>query len=276
MIRTTDTNSKYNDRDLPNGERRFTVVQIVDGPKGSNKWMLKYDGGEGAQLLWPEGEGPLLKVLECRESRPGVFEWDSDLMSGKSFIATVSEVPDKKDATVMRKKMAGFKKAEKSRRYSVLAMADIPAQKTKMYLESLGWHVDFCNRWLMGANIRKDFLGLGDLGAIRHDFKGTWFINACLLGDVQKHIKAYLDGGIRTSGKMKGQTFPPNPHLPVLLCGNRFSIFGWDCRRERDEDGDFKKNKNGTRTKAKRWIFKVWEGKLNGAQPTFVEIPNEQ
>ena len=154
-------------------------------------------------------------------------------------------------------------------------MADIPAQKTKQYLESLGWHVDFVNRWLMGANVRKDFLALADLGAVRHDFMGTWFVNACYIKDIQKHIKDYLDGGIRQSGKRKGEPFPPNPHLSVLLCGNRFSIFGWDVRRERDEDGNFKKNKDGKRTKAVRWVFQVWEAYLDGAQPKFKEIPNE-
>lgn len=153
-------------------------------------------------------------------------------------------------------------------------MADIPAQKTKAYLESLGWHVDFCNRWLIEANVRKDFLGLGDLGAIRHDFKGTWFINACYIKDVQKHIKDYLNGGIRQSGKRKGDVFPPNPHLSVLLCGNRFSIFGWDVRIVRDENGNFAKNKDGSRTKRMEWVFRIHEGYLDGAEPKFKELPD--
>jgi len=113
MMRITDTNSKFDDDDLPDGERTFTVSRVTDGPKGSDKWFLTYDGGRGAQLLWPEAEGPLLRILDRKEPSPGVFEWETDLVSGLSFIATVSTVPDKKDKSIMRKKMAGFKKAEK-------------------------------------------------------------------------------------------------------------------------------------------------------------------
>lgn len=152
-------------------------------------------------------------------------------------------------------------------------MADIPAQRTKVYLENLGWHGDYCNRWLPVINLRKDFMGLADQGFVRHDFKGTWFINSCYIKDIQKHVKAYLNGGIREGGKRKGESYPPNPHLPVLLCGNRFSIFGWDVRRERDEDGNFKKNKDGKRTKNVRWVLNVWEGYLDGAEPKFRETP---
>lgn len=112
MIR--DTNSKYDDRDLPDGERTFTVSSIKDGPKGADKWMLSFDGGSGAQLLWPNEEGPLLKVLGCPESKPGIYDLNAEFVTGLSFIATVNTVPDKKDASVMRKKMTGFKKAEKS------------------------------------------------------------------------------------------------------------------------------------------------------------------
>lgn len=112
----------------------------------------------------------------------------------------------------------------------------------------------------MGANIRKDFLGLGDLGAVRHDFKGTWYINACEdNGAVTDHIKSYLNGGIRKSGKMKGQPFPPNPHLPVLLCGNRFSIFGWGMR--------------GGRGERKTWTLRVVEFFLEGPEVKWKEIP---
>ncbi len=154
-------------------------------------------------------------------------------------------------------------------------MADIPAQKTKLYLEKLGWHVDFCNRWLPVINLRKDFLGLADLAAVRHDFKGTWFINACYIKDINKHIRSYLDGGIRESGKRKGETYPPNPHLPVLLCGNRFSLFGWNATTPRNEDNSFKKNKDGKKTKMKLFTMKVVEFYLDGAQPKVREVAEE-
>lgn len=139
-------------------------------------------------------------------------------------------------------------------------MASIALQRSKEWLEKKGWHVDVLERWIMGANIRKDFLGLGDLGAVRHDFKGTWYINACEdNGAVTDHIKSYLNGGIRKSGKMKGQPFPPNPHLPVLLCGNRFSIFGWGMR--------------GGRGERKTWTLRVVEFFLEGPEVKWKEIP---
>lgn len=146
-------------------------------------------------------------------------------------------------------------------------MASIPLQRTLEYLRDKGWHCDVTERWLMGANIRKDFLGLADGGAVRHDFKGTWYFNACEdNGAVAEHIKAYLDGGIRKSGKHKGEPFPPNPHLPVLLCGNRFSIFGW--------------GKRGGRGERKVWTLRLVEFYLDGAQvktkevlPEVLEVP---
>lgn len=138
-------------------------------------------------------------------------------------------------------------------------MSSIALQRSKRYLELKGWHVDVLERWLMGANIRKDFLGLGDLGAVRHDFKGTWYVNACEdNGAVAEHIKAYLNGGIRKSGKMKGQPFPPNPHLPVLLCGNRFSIFGWGMR--------------GAAGKRKTWTLRMVDFYLEGPEVKWREI----
>ena len=140
-------------------------------------------------------------------------------------------------------------------------MSSLALQRSKQYLENLGWHVDILERWIMGINIRKDFLGLGDLAAVRHDFRGTWYINACEdNGAVQAHIKAYLNGGIIQNGKRMGQTFPPNPHLPVLLCGNRFSIFGWG---KRNQDG------RGSR---KVWTLRVVEFYLDGAEVKWKEV----
>jgi hypothetical protein len=141
-------------------------------------------------------------------------------------------------------------------------MASVALQRSKEYLEHLGWHVDVTERWIMGANIRKDFLGLADLAAVRHDFVGTWYINACEdNGAVAEHVKAYLNGGVRQSGKMKGQPFPPNPHLPVLLCHNRFSIFGW--------------GKRGDRGKRKTWTLRVLEAYLDGPEVKFKEVTPE-
>lgn len=138
-------------------------------------------------------------------------------------------------------------------------MASLALQRSIAYLENLGWHVGIMERWIMGANIRQDFLGLADAGAVRHDFKGTWYFNACEdNGAVAGHIKAYLNGGVRKSGKRKGESFPPNPHLPVLLCGNRFSIFGWG---ERGEEG-----------KRKKWELRLIDFYLDGAEVKWREV----
>lgn len=151
---------------------------------------------------------------------------------------------------------------------------DSPLQRSIAYLEALGWHVGIMERWLMGINIRKDFLGLADAGAVRHDFKGTWYFNACGINKIEGHIRAYLNGGIINSGKKAGQTFPPNQHLPVLLCGNRFSIFGWGQRSQRNEDNSFKLTQSGEKMKRKEWILKIHEAYLDGAEPKFKEVPS--
>lgn len=141
-------------------------------------------------------------------------------------------------------------------------MASVPLQRSKEYLENLGWHVDITERWIVGANIRRDFLGLADFGAVRHDLKGTWYGNACEdNGAAMEHVKAYLYGGIRKSGKRKGEPFPPNPHLPVLLCGNRFSIFAW--------------GKRGDRGKRKTWTLRMIEFYLEGSEVKWKEITPE-
>jgi hypothetical protein len=154
-------------------------------------------------------------------------------------------------------------------------MSSLALQRSIRYLESRGWHVGIMERWLMGINIRKDFLGLADAGAVRHDFKGTWYFNACDLSEVDVHITAYLNGGIIKSGKKIGQTFPPNPHLPVLLCGNRFSIFAWGLRSQREEDGSFKLRKDGKRLKRKEYILKIIEFYLDGAEVKWKKVASD-
>lgn len=113
MRKTTDTNPKYSERDIPDGEKEFEVISVMDGPKGSDKWILRYDVDvEGEQLLWPNMEGELLRVLGFTEVTKGIFDWDTDMAQGKKFIATVSHDPDKKKPEVIRQNMKGFKKSE--------------------------------------------------------------------------------------------------------------------------------------------------------------------
>lgn len=143
-------------------------------------------------------------------------------------------------------------------------MASISLQRSKAYLEDKGWHVWITEVWNSWAHIRQDAFGLMDLMAVRHDSKGVWGLNACEdNGAVQEHVKAYLNGGIRKSGKHKGEPFPPNPHLPVwLAAGNRFSIMGWG---KRSSDGQ------GSR---KIWTLRMLEASLNGAEVQFNQVPS--
>lgn len=140
-------------------------------------------------------------------------------------------------------------------------MASIPLQRSKAWLENKGWHVWIVEHWNSWAHIRQDMYGFADLVAIRHDFKGVWAINACEdNGEVQGHIKKYLDG---YDHPKKGRQ-PPNIHLPVWLsAGNRFSIAGWG---KRSADG------RGSR---KVWTLRMVEFFLDGAEVKTKEIEVE-
>lgn len=144
-------------------------------------------------------------------------------------------------------------------------MASIPLQRSKQWLEEKGWHVWITEVWNSWAHIRQDLYGLHDLAAIRHDSPGVWGINACEdSGAVSEHIKRYLNGGIIETGKKKGQTFPPNAHLPVwLAAGNRFSIMGWG---KRSSEG------RGSR---KVWTLRMVEFFLEGAEVKWKEVTLE-
>ena len=136
-------------------------------------------------------------------------------------------------------------------------MASLAYQRTKAWLEKLGWHTWRWEIWNQWSNTRSDGYGLIDITAIRHDFKGVWGINACEdNGAVQEHVKKYLNG---YDDQKKGR-IPPNPHLPVWLAGsNRFSIAGWG---KRSQDG------RGSR---KVWTLRLVEFFLVGAEVQWKE-----
>lgn len=137
-------------------------------------------------------------------------------------------------------------------------MASVPLQRSKAYLEKLGWHVWITEIWNSWAHIRQDMFGLHDLCAIRHDSNGVWGINACIDdGSVQSHVRKYLDGYDGKKGRVG-----PNPHLPVwLAAGNRFSVFGW--------------GKRGDRGKRKLWTLRCVEFYLVGAEVKWKEVVSE-
>lgn len=114
MRETTDTTSRFADKSIPDGEHVFTVKNVKKKYGGANKdkpfyvWLVSFKGKEGEQVLMPNMMGPLLKAIGCTEIKPGHYDWDTDAVEGKTFKATVSREPDKKDPSKMRQQMANF------------------------------------------------------------------------------------------------------------------------------------------------------------------------
>ena len=114
MRETTDTNSQFAS-DIADGTYTFEVHKVIRREKSGvvmYVWSLDYDNQNGEQVMFRSNMGPLLRTLGCTESKPGIFDWDTDLMEGKKFIATVKHEPDKKDPSKIRQNMMDFKKAE--------------------------------------------------------------------------------------------------------------------------------------------------------------------
>jgi hypothetical protein len=115
MRETTDTNDNFPDRDIPDGTYSFRIESVAKRYGGVNKdkpfysWKLEYEGVKGEQVLMPNKMGELLRVLGCTETEKGKFDWDTDMVSGQYFDATVTHELDKKG--VNRQQMSNFKKS---------------------------------------------------------------------------------------------------------------------------------------------------------------------
>lgn len=120
-LELTDTNGQFND-DIPNGTYTFRVFKCVGKnikDKKGYEWTLDYvnadgDPAQGKVLTWPNQIGELLRVLGCKETKAGVFEWQTDLMEGQTFKATITHDPNKKDPSKIYMNMKDFQKAEES------------------------------------------------------------------------------------------------------------------------------------------------------------------
>lgn len=109
----TDTNSDFDNQPLPDGRTTFKVISVRKHMKGETKmyfWELQYKDGQGTQLLLPNMMSALLRILGCTETKKNEFDWETELMEGKSFDATVSHGVDKKG--VMRQNMTEFAKSK--------------------------------------------------------------------------------------------------------------------------------------------------------------------
>jgi len=108
---TTDTTSKYPNKNISDGKHTFTIDKVVGKTLGGAYgyvWTLEENGHLFEQILFGNEMGGLLKILGCNEVSPGKYEWETDAVTGKSFGVTVSHVPDKKKPDVIRQKFTDF------------------------------------------------------------------------------------------------------------------------------------------------------------------------
>jgi hypothetical protein len=112
---STDTNSQYPNKEIPDGRHNFTVEKVVGKTLGKAYgyvWTLEEKEVLYEQVLFGSEMKELLKILKCNEVSPGKFEWDTDQVNGLSFSVDVSHVPDKKKPDVMRQKFSNYKEDE--------------------------------------------------------------------------------------------------------------------------------------------------------------------
>jgi hypothetical protein len=104
---------------IPEGKRTFIITGPVAKKFGKASgaelfiFPLQYkdDAGNmriGEQMLLGSTLGPLLRVLGCNEVSPNIFDWDTEELEGRAFIAQVGHKPDKKDPSITRQYMGHF------------------------------------------------------------------------------------------------------------------------------------------------------------------------
>ena len=109
----TDTNSQFND-DIPDGTYDFEILQVVRKEikgKKAYEWTLEYNGdAQGKVLTWPNTVGPLLVILGAKPDpeKKGHYLWETDLMTGKTFKATITHDADKKNPAKVYQNMKDF------------------------------------------------------------------------------------------------------------------------------------------------------------------------
>jgi hypothetical protein len=113
MREELDTNDSFPDRDIPDGEYDFKIESIRRLDKNGKRFYafkVEAEGVHYEQVLFPNNMKGLLKVLGCTETLPGKYDWDPDLMEGKTFHATIKHETDKKGN--LRQQMVDFKEAD--------------------------------------------------------------------------------------------------------------------------------------------------------------------
>lgn len=108
----TDTNSQFDDS-IPDGTYDFSIEKVVRKEikgKKAYEWTLNYPEGQGKVLTWPNTVGPLLAILGAKEDpqKKGHYLWETDLMTGKTFKATITHDADKKNPAKVYQNMKDF------------------------------------------------------------------------------------------------------------------------------------------------------------------------
>lgn len=113
---TTDTNSQYNDN-IDDGTYDFKIEKVVRKEikgKKAYEWTLSHADGQGKVLTWPNTVGPLLALLGAKEDpeKKGHYLWETDLMTGKTFKATITHDQDSKNPSKVYQNMKDFQSSE--------------------------------------------------------------------------------------------------------------------------------------------------------------------
>lgn len=108
---TTDTASRYPNKEISDGKHIFIVHKVVGKALGGAYgyvWTLEEEGRLYEQVLFGNEMGDLLKILGCKDDGNGKYDWETDEVAGKAFGVIVSHVPDKKKPDVMRQKFGKY------------------------------------------------------------------------------------------------------------------------------------------------------------------------
>jgi len=114
MREETDVSGMFND-DIPDGTYDFEIAKVVRKEvqgKKAYEWTLEYGSQVGKVLTWPNQIAALLPILGAVKQPDGKYSWDTDLVEGKTFKATVTHPTTKKGKVVCA--LGDFKASEKA------------------------------------------------------------------------------------------------------------------------------------------------------------------
>lgn len=113
MREETDVSGQFHD-DIPDGTYDFEIKKAVRKEvqgKKAYEWTLEYGDNVGKVLTWPNQIGDLLIILGAEKQPDGKYSWDTDLVEGKTFKATVTHPTTKKGKVVCA--LGDFKASQK-------------------------------------------------------------------------------------------------------------------------------------------------------------------